>query len=267
MKKLFLLTGLLMASLIASAQQVVSGTVTDKDGNPIPGAKVEIVGSTETCITELDGTYSIETTALAKKVRVQYAGMQTAVKKIKPDMVVELSNTNWWNAKPDKYRWLLSVQGAFPEAGMSNPSLGLMVGRVKNIGWYVKGVYSPRESARSEYWASESWKTGEDNLSFIAASAGMFVRLGCPIHLYFGAGYAMQQMAYKLTDGSYIKYEKGEGLENTDDPRCEYSYESPTVDLGIMMRFGNFTLNAGTMLVGEGETPDFVGNFGIGYCF
>ena len=262
MKKLFLLTGLLMASLIASAQQVVSGTVTDKDGNPIPGAKVEIVGSTETCITELDGTYSIETTAPAKKVRVQYAGMQTAVKKIKPDMVVELSNTNWWNAKPDKYRWLLSVQGAFPEAGVENPSLGLMVGCVKNIGWYVKGVYRPWESVEDDGtidWMYD-WRTGNDDRSFYAATAGMIIRLGCPIHLYGGLGVANRQIAWETADG---KWHKVENLYGED----EYSYSGAVIDAGIMLRLGRITFNAGTMMILGEYNEFFVGNFGIGYLF
>lgn len=259
MKKLFLLTGLLMASLIASAQQVVSGTVTDKDGNPIPGAKVEIVGSTESCITELDGTYSIETTAPAKKVRVQYAGMQTAVKKIKPDMVVELSNTNWWNAKPDKYRWLLSVQGAFPEAGVSNPSLGLMVGRVKNIGWYVKGVYSPRESTEDTYYGSK-WLTGKDDRSLWAATGGVIARLGCPIHIYAGLGYADRQIAWETFGGEWYKVN---GKEIDYDL---YSYDGLAIEAGIMIKIGRITLNAGTLTTQNSE-GNFVGNFGIGYCF
>ena len=261
MKKLFLLTGLLMASLIASAQQVVSGTVTDKDGNPIPGAKVEIVGSTETCITELDGTYSIETTAPAKKVRVQYAGMQTAVKKIKPDMVVELSNTNWWNAKPDKYRWLLSVQGAFPEAGVSNPSLGLMVGRVKNIGWYVKGVYRSWESVEDDGttdWMYD-WRTGNDDRSFWAATGGAIVRLGCPIHLYGGLGYAERQIAWETADGTWHRIDTYLGES--------YSYSGLAIDAGIMLKLGRITLNAGTMMISGEHSEYFVGNFGIGYCF
>ena len=45
MKKLLLLGFfLLLCSLYLSAQNTVSGTVTDKKGNPIPGAKVEIKG-------------------------------------------------------------------------------------------------------------------------------------------------------------------------------------------------------------------------------
>lgn len=54
MKKLLLLGFfLLLCSLYLSAQNTVSGTVTDKKGNPIPGAKVEIKGGTESTITEL----------------------------------------------------------------------------------------------------------------------------------------------------------------------------------------------------------------------
>lgn len=263
MKKLFLLTGLLMVSLVISAQHVVSGTVTDKDGNPIPGAKVEIVGSTETYITELDGTYSIETTAPAKKVKVQYAGMQTTIKKIKPDMVVKLSTTNWWNAKPDKYRWLLSIQGAFPENGVSNPSLGLMVGCVKNIGWYVKGVYCPRESVEDDGNMDDwmyNWRTGKEDRSFLAATGGMIVRLGCPFHLYGGLGYAERQIAWETADGKWHKVNSYFGEDH-------YSYTGLAIDAGLLLNLGRFTLNAGIMMI-SGEYDEYiVGNFGIGYCF
>ncbi len=76
MKKLLLL-GLLPLSCAAShlsAQNTVSGTVTDKKGNPIPGAKVEIKGGTESTITELDGTFTLETKIPAQKVKVYYCG-------------------------------------------------------------------------------------------------------------------------------------------------------------------------------------------------
>ncbi len=259
MKKLFLLTGLLMASLIASAQQVVSGTVTDKDGNPIPGAKVEIVGSTESCITELDGTYSIETTNnKAKRVKVQYAGMQTKVEKIKPGMIVKLSTSNWWSAKPDKYRWLVSLQGAFPEEDASNPSLGLMLGRVKNIGWYIKGVYSPTQStdydAHDWNWSeyNNRWFTGKDNHSYWAATGGLIVRLGCPIHLYAGAGYSERVVAWEMADGKYAE-------------RHHFGGEV-ALDYGLMMRFDRWVINGG-VLMDTDNMKHCIGNFGIGYCF
>lgn len=48
MKKLLLLSFFLsLGGFYLSAQNTVSGIVTDKKGNPIPGAKVEIKGGTE----------------------------------------------------------------------------------------------------------------------------------------------------------------------------------------------------------------------------
>ena len=86
MKKLLLLGFfLLLCSLYLSAQNTVSGTVTDKKGNPIPGAKVEIKGGTESTITELDGTFTLETKIPAQKVKVYYVGMQSKEQKVKPD--------------------------------------------------------------------------------------------------------------------------------------------------------------------------------------
>ena len=51
-KRILLLSLFLVATTLAlKAQNVVTGTVVDRDGNPIPGAKVEIIGSTESTIT------------------------------------------------------------------------------------------------------------------------------------------------------------------------------------------------------------------------
>ena len=57
MKKLLFSLALLLSAFQLMAQNVVKGTVTDKDGNPIPGVKVEIKGGTESTITDLDGTF------------------------------------------------------------------------------------------------------------------------------------------------------------------------------------------------------------------
>lgn len=261
MKKLLSIFTLLLASIsYLSAQNVVSGTVTDHDGNPIPGAKVEIVGSAESVITELDGTFRLETQSPAKKVRVQYAGMQTKIQTIKPDMVIKLSTTSWWNAKPEKYRWMISAQAAFPESGTSNAAFGLMVGRVKELGWYVKGVYSPSESTDCDYvsYPPESdqisyWTTGKDKRSFLAATAGVIVRLGCPVHLYAGAGYVDRKVAWELADGTYAEH-------------TEYSYSGATLDYGLMLKIGAFTLSGGTLMSLSGGC-NFTGNVGIGVCF
>lgn len=46
---------------IAFAQNSISGTVVDKDGRPLPGVKIEIPGSREMVLSDLDGTFTINT--------------------------------------------------------------------------------------------------------------------------------------------------------------------------------------------------------------
>lgn len=251
MKKLLLSLILLLSVCNLLAQNIVKGTVVDKDGNPIPGVKVQIKDGTESTITELDGTFVLETANPAKKVTVHYAGMQSKDQKVKPDMIIKMSTSNWWNTKPDKYSWIISVQGAFPEEGVKNPSIGLMVGRVKNFGWYLKGVYSKGESTDCDY-APQYWTTGNDKRSFYAATAGIIARMKSPIHLYCGAGYVNRNVAWELSDGAYAKH-------------TEYTYSGLAVDCGLMIKLGKIAINGGTMYSIDGG--EFVGNFGIGYCF
>ena len=56
-KATFLL--LMIFSVVAYAQNTVSGTVVDSDGNPIPGVTVFISGTSQGTTTDFDGNYSI----------------------------------------------------------------------------------------------------------------------------------------------------------------------------------------------------------------
>lgn len=95
MKKLILSGILLLAGFMGlTAQNVVNGKVVDNEGNPIPGAKIEVVGSTESTITELDGTFRLETQKPVKKVKAFYVGMQTKTQTVKPDMLIKLQQSN-----------------------------------------------------------------------------------------------------------------------------------------------------------------------------
>ena len=261
MKKFLSAFCLLLACVTyLSAQNVVSGTVTDRKGNPVPGAKVEIMGSTESVITELDGTFRIETEQLARKVKVYYAGMLSKEQKVKPDMIVKMTQSTWWNTQPEKYSWFINLQGAFPESGLKNPSFGLMVGRVKTLGWYIKGVYSPGKSTDCDYMEYPDnddlisyWTTGKDKRSFYAATAGVLVRLGCPIHLYAGAGYAERKVAWELADGAYAKH-------------TGYSYSGIAADYGLMLRIGKLSVNGG-VIMSLADGCEFIGNVGVGIAF
>lgn len=261
MKRLLLLSFLLLTGFVClSAQNVVSGTVVDRDGNPIPGAKVEIPGSTESTLTELDGTFRLETAHPARTVRVYYVGMVSKTQKVTPDMLIRLSQENWWNREPQKAEWLIAVQGAFPGEGIDNPAFGLMLGKVKRLGWYVKGVYSSSKSTVCDYpnYPAESdlinyWTTGKDKRGFYAATAGVIARLNCPVHFYAGVGYANRKVAWELADGSYAK-------------QPENSYSGVAIDYGLMLKINRFFINGGTIM-SLADGCNFTGNVGIGFSF
>ena len=259
--RVLIMAALLVGSLHLLAQNKVTGTVTDKDGNPIPGAKVEVKGGTESTITELDGTFVLETKSPVKKVKVYYVGMQSKEQKVKPDMLIKMSNSSWWREKPDKYRWFLGVQGAFVDVEDLRPSFGLMAGRVKNIGWYVKGLYSYVSSSGDQLSSPEfsysHWLTGDLDYSYWNATAGVICRLGCPIHLYVGGGYFGRSVVWKTYDGTNLDY----------SPDCISGF---TADAGLMLKMKRVFVNFGmSMNLVKTELCDFFAacNFGIGYFF
>ena len=62
MKKAFLVVLMLSSSLIF-AQNNISGSVSDEDGNPVPGATVVVVGTNTGVVTDFDGNYQINASA------------------------------------------------------------------------------------------------------------------------------------------------------------------------------------------------------------
>lgn len=97
MKKSLFTILFLGLGLAATAQNVVNGTVTDKQGNPIPGARVATTKGTESALTELDGTFRLETQRPAKRIAVDYVGLRSKqVRTRNDDMTIVLSPSNWF---------------------------------------------------------------------------------------------------------------------------------------------------------------------------
>ncbi|WP_235296002.1 SusC/RagA family TonB-linked outer membrane protein [Portibacter marinus] len=76
MKKLFT-TLLLFAGIITYAQQTIRGNVVDEDGVALIGATVQVVGTTNGTITDLDGNFSLEVSADAEAIQISYTGYET----------------------------------------------------------------------------------------------------------------------------------------------------------------------------------------------
>lgn len=268
MMKKWLLSALLpvMGIMTLSAQEIVTGKVTDKHGAPIPGARVEAKGGTETTLTELDGTFRLETKHGTKHVKVDYVGMQSRTQRKSANMEFVLSKTNLWNREPLKQNWLIALEAGFPESSSPSPSFGLMFGRVRNFGWYVKGLYRPAKETNG-YFGDETTPeinpesfetTGKVHKSYSSVTAGCIARLGCALHFYVGAGYGMRDVAFETVGGKYVD--------------TKYSDDGMVVDYGLMLRLGRFLVHGGTqMFFGMDANRDarsiFIGNVGVGVCF
>lgn len=258
MKKIALLLCLMLTSFsYMIAQDAVRGKVIDRDGNPIPGVKVEIVGKPISVITEIDGSFTIPTDQPLQEIRVVYSGMQTKVLKATPDMVITMFKTTWWNRVPDKYSWIISPQFVAPENGASNLSYGLMVARVKTFGYYAKFVFSPTHTIIDyiHELRIDHWTTGKDRRVYVAGTAGVMYRLKSAVHAYAGLGYVNRQVAWQIPDECW------HWLKNT-----EYSYDGVVLDYGLLLRCGHFTVNGGAMMSLSGGC-NFAANVGIGYSF
>lgn len=251
------------------AQEVVTGIVVDSKGIPVPGAKVETEDGSQSVITELDGTFRLDLAQPSKKVRVQYSGLQGKTAKIKPNMKVKLGSNSWWKAAPEKWNWFAEGVLAMPNnpgGDLMNPAGGIMIGGLKKLGFYLKGVTNTfGQDYSNELYSDYSlrdYAITKEKTTYWSATAGIIVRLGCPIHLYYGVGYTQYQHFLKDTYGNWLLYEPN-------------TWEGLAVDAGIMLRIKKFTLSFGvTMCSGEDDYDDYsnsqikvAGNFGIGYSF
>jgi len=77
MKKFFILLPLLFFGFILSAQNNITGQVTDKSGNSLPGVAVVVKGTNIASMTDLNGKYSISVPDDAKTLVFTMIGMKT----------------------------------------------------------------------------------------------------------------------------------------------------------------------------------------------
>lgn len=93
-KKLVLLgAGLLLTAATASAQNVVTGRVTDSQGEPVMGATVRVPGTKVVTTTDAQGKFRLSgVPASAKKLMVSYIGMNTATVSVAGNVNVVLKD-------------------------------------------------------------------------------------------------------------------------------------------------------------------------------
>lgn len=127
-KKLVLLgAGLLLTAATASAQQHVTGKVTDSHGEPVMGATVRVAGTKIVTTTDAQGNFKLNNVpASAKKLNVSYIGMQAQTVSVAGNVSVVLKDNELGEAVVVGYG--------------SAKKVGTIVGSVKKVsGEVVEG--------------------------------------------------------------------------------------------------------------------------------
>ena len=265
MKKLLICMILCLAAVPSIyAQTAVRGRVVDKNGIPIPGARVSVKGNLESALTDFDGVYRLITDEDVKKLTVDYVGFNTRKVKVEDAEEIALTKTTIWN-DVTRNNWMVTFQMAFPEFSRVNdkvqplmPSYGAMIGWCRKIGGYVKILW--RSGVTPDVYYSEPekltelWMTGEHDSAYKSLTAGFIFRLMSPFHIYAGAGAGRWDVSYEVSNMGYIKY---------DLHGC--SQLNLTLDVGVAFKIRYFMLTGGVLFNPTGN--GVVGNFGIGVSF
>jgi TonB-linked SusC/RagA family outer membrane protein len=78
-------------SLVAIAQQRVSGTVNDPGGEPLPGVNISLKGTTTGVITDMDGKYSITAPSAESVLVFSYIGYNTREVTVGNNSVIDIA--------------------------------------------------------------------------------------------------------------------------------------------------------------------------------
>ncbi|MBQ9203558.1 MAG: hypothetical protein IJ155_04890 [Prevotella sp.] len=251
MKKLLVLLLLTGACVSVSAQTTkeVKGIVTDKNGTPLPGVKIEGKGENETAITDVDGTFNMEVSSKRKSLTAIYPGLMNNKKKLKEN----LDSLTFKMKKEEPGRWHFSALYGY-HFNYSVSSLALMFGRMKNWGWYAKYII---DLSKPTGYANNGYSQSDSGYS---ACFGVTRKITDNIYPYVGAGFtfAYAKNTFTYGTGTYENWESSSGF---------------MVDLGMMYRIKHIAINGGftwrQALEGEVSTnKSSIGiQIGAGYTF
>ena len=249
---------------VVQQKDTVTGIVIDKKKQPLPGAKVEIVGQSYSAFTDLDGRFNIKCDPGAKKVLVTYPKLKAAKKKIKPDMTVQIGRS--WKQNPEHFQWFVGANigiGATLtditsgnnssyyddnyEDNFVSPTISVMAGRVREVGWYVKAFVNPPVRMIDPDWSDFP----DNKCSNFGAILGGMLRLGCPLHLYLGGGFVRSNFSNPIVS------------------EFNFSNYAWQIDMGLLFRIkDNFGINWSMNLGANGDISYMYGSYtNLGVCY
>ncbi len=270
MKKILFIFVLLSIGISSSWAQNnlgLKGVVVDSEGNPLPGVRVKQVGKTNFTVSNLDGTFQIESRKPIKKLRLTNPGLKEEKVKASPDMTVKMKKATWWNEKPGNQFFIAPVMGHAIYNEVYNPAFGLMMGWGRSVGFYTKILHNywggdnndfsfeplgVRDNNGSEYYTHSI----DTNIRYLDASCGIMFRLKSPIYFMFGVGYHRDTEFYSVNGYTFDKYRSYNHYSSD-------IYESVLVEYGLMMTFKWFFINGGVSF--DTFNGEIMAHYGIGF--
>ncbi len=83
-----------LSAFVTHAQITVTGIVTDNTGEPLIGASVVVVGTTNAMATDLDGNFTLQNVAENATIKVSYVGYNDQEQKAAPNMTFVLTENS-----------------------------------------------------------------------------------------------------------------------------------------------------------------------------
>lgn len=136
--------------------------------------------------------------------------------------------------------------------------VGITVGQLGQIGWYVKGNMTPSLRYKTEYTCNETGYVEETMPAYSGycstykgyGLAGLSVRLGIPLYLHAGVGYGGRELYWETTNNNWVKNTSG-------------SYSGLAIDGGLITTINSLVFSASVTMISS--NIDFC--IGLGYAF
>lgn len=247
MKKLLmmLLIAGVSTSAFAQTSRVYKGAVIDKNGNLMPGVRVQATKGTEETVTDADGSFSLEAPITLKSVTATYPGMSKSKKSVKknPDEVVIEMDTH------QQSQWFAGVVGGYSFEDYEVTSLGVMGGKKGFWGYYAKFVLDITKPKGRDGDDTDSGKGFTFTMGGIKSITRNF-------YIYFGGGYNLGYDRKYNYDGnrSYRKWKNESGIA------ADFGFMYTVVDMI------NITAGATGRFTFDGKSAPGI-LFGASYCF
>lgn len=227
----------------ADAQRVIRGRVVDKDGRPVPGARISVKGGEGTALSEFDGSFRIVAESQGEKLLVDYVGYNSRKVSVDKAESIVLKPTTFWNDM-----MVMGCLGVYPQV-----SYGLMIGYVQKFGGYVKfrsdfNFVTPSYDCTSDGKMDNGvfWATGQQQESRIQMTGGMLFRLSNSIYPYVGVGCGSRGVYW-------------EDFGNVWAQVSDYSCRGVAAEAGMIFRMGPMALSVGVSTTSFNYTEAEVG--------